>query len=173
MPSWEIDGKQHACIFILPVCCFCGPHPDWRALSKNMAGRQYESLVKFCPLKWYSITFWWASFCSKPHLTMIQNSRAVHGGMSPRLKPDQNNGFDISCFNSTGNDINRRWWYIENLKAFFWLFFEKFWQKKAPWLAVTGVTGVSRGGFMGKALLHCTSVVLIAHLFNHVFKPNR
>lgn len=124
MPSWEEDGKQHACVFSLPVCCFCGPHPDWRALSNNMAGRQYESLVKFCPLKWYSITFWWASFCSKPRLIMIQNSRAIHFGTSRLLKPDQNNGFDTSCLSSTGNDINRRWWYIENLKAFFFIFWE-------------------------------------------------
>lgn len=169
MPSWEEDGKQHACVFSLPVCCFCGPHPDWRALSNNMAGRQYESLVKFCPLKWYSITFWWASFCSKPRLLMIQNSRAIHCGTSRRLKPDQNNGFDTSCLSSTGNDINRRWWYIENLKAFFY-FLRNFGEKKTSWLAVTGV---SCGVFMGKASLYCTSVVHIAHLFDCMFKPNR
>lgn len=50
---------------------------------------------------------------------MIQNLSAIHVETSLRLKPDQNNGFDMSCFSSTGNDINKGWWYIENLKAFF------------------------------------------------------
>lgn len=46
----------------LSVCCFCVPQLDWHGLSNNMAGRQYESLVGFYPLKWYSIIFWWAFF---------------------------------------------------------------------------------------------------------------
>lgn len=37
-----------------------------------MAGRHYESLVGFYPLKWYSITFLMGLFCSKPHLIMIE-----------------------------------------------------------------------------------------------------
>lgn len=164
MPSWEEDGKQHACASSACLCCFCGPHPDWHALSNNMAGRQYESLVKFCPLKWYSITFWWASFCSKPRLIMIQNLSAIHVEAPLCLKPDQNNGFDMSCFSSIGNDINRGWWYIENLKAFFFIVVENRWLKQAPWPAFTRVSG---GGFMGKhrfavQVLHILHSSLIA-----------
>lgn len=97
----KLGGRWKAaclCLVSLSVCCFCVPQPDWHHLSNNMAGRQFESLVGFYPLKWYSITFWWTFFCSKPHLIMIQSTNAIHIEMLRCLKPDHNNCFDMSYF---------------------------------------------------------------------------
>lgn len=45
------------CLVSLSVFCFFAPLLDWHGLSNNMAGRQYESLPGFYPLKWFSVTF--------------------------------------------------------------------------------------------------------------------
>lgn len=74
------------CLVSLPVFCFFAPQLDWHGLSNNMAGRQYESLPGFYPLKWFPVTcliflrgfFFHLLFlciyfflCSKPRLIMI------------------------------------------------------------------------------------------------------
>lgn len=56
----RLGGRWKAvclCLVSLSVCWFCVVQLDWHGLSNNMAGRQYESLVGFYPLKWYSIIF--------------------------------------------------------------------------------------------------------------------
>lgn len=46
-----------SCLVSPSVFCFFAPQLDWHGLSNNMAGRQYESLPGFYPLKWFSVTF--------------------------------------------------------------------------------------------------------------------
>lgn len=122
----KLGGRWKAaclCLVSLSVCCFCVPQLDWHGLSNNMAGRQYESLVGFCPLKLYSIIFWWGVYlfiflCPKPRLIMIQGSSAIHIERLSCLKRDQNNCFDMSHFFFLGNDINRGWSYNDRKKMF-------------------------------------------------------
>lgn len=99
------------CLVSLSVFCFFALQLDWHGLSNNMAGRQYESLPGFYPLKWFLVTFliffkglfyhllfyaYIFSFAPSHASLWFWKANAIHIEMLCCLKPDQNNCFDMS-----------------------------------------------------------------------------